>query len=569
MSDSVANKVDPYGFERPDDFDYENYEDFMAHYLSVLAKRSQKWESRLHRHSLGSTKGKKLKKYIRKGIPSAHRTEVWMLVSGAEARRRQQPDLYRSLLNSKHDAELVEMIKSDIPRTFPDNIFFQDVPSDPNAKRVPLYHVLIALAHKNQHIGYCQGLNFIAGLMLLVVRQEEKVFWLMDTLLNHILPDYYSRDMLAMKVDQAVLGDLVRWTRPCWDIELCRNLTEGPTVGDELCRNLTEGPTVSDELCRNLTEGSTVSDELCCNLTEGPTVSDELCRNLTEGSTVSDELCRNLTEGPTVSDELCRNLTEGPTVSDELCRNLTEGPTVSDELCCNLTEGPTVSDELCRNLTEGSTVSDELCRNLTEGPTVSDELCRNLTEGSTVSDELCRNLTEGPTVSDELRRNLTEGPTVSDELCCNLTEGPTVSDELRRNLTEGPTVSDELRLYPAVAEHVEREGVSWTIVSTKWFICLYADVIPIETVLRIWDCIFHEGSTVILRVALALVAKNQTKILRCANFTELVTLFKGMTSDPYATNCHNFMKHVFKTKVKRSKIEKLRTHYQQQLRDEA
>ena len=57
------SKVDPYGFERPDDFDYENYEDFMAHYLSVLAKRSQKWESRLHRHSLGSTKGKKCTYY--------------------------------------------------------------------------------------------------------------------------------------------------------------------------------------------------------------------------------------------------------------------------------------------------------------------------------------------------------------------------------------------------------------------------------------------------------------------------------------------------------------------------
>ena len=33
-----------------------------------------------------------------------------------------------------------------------------------------------------------QGLNFIAGLMLLVVHDEEKVFWLMDTLLNKILP---------------------------------------------------------------------------------------------------------------------------------------------------------------------------------------------------------------------------------------------------------------------------------------------------------------------------------------------------------------------------------------------
>jgi len=37
-----------------------------------------------------------------------------------------------------------------------------------------------------------QGLNFIAGLMLLVVHDEEKVFWLMDTLLNKILPGTYN-----------------------------------------------------------------------------------------------------------------------------------------------------------------------------------------------------------------------------------------------------------------------------------------------------------------------------------------------------------------------------------------
>jgi len=37
-------------------------------------------------------------------------------------------------------------------------------------------------------VNIMQGLNFIAGLMLLVVHDEEKVFWLMDTLLNSILP---------------------------------------------------------------------------------------------------------------------------------------------------------------------------------------------------------------------------------------------------------------------------------------------------------------------------------------------------------------------------------------------
>jgi hypothetical protein len=31
-------------------------------------------------------------------------------------------------------------------------------------------------------------MNFIAALMLLIVKDEERVFWLMDTLLNNILP---------------------------------------------------------------------------------------------------------------------------------------------------------------------------------------------------------------------------------------------------------------------------------------------------------------------------------------------------------------------------------------------
>ena len=61
------------------------------------------------------------------------------------------------MVNLLSDVEdLVWFAVADIPRTFPDNIFFQDVPSDPNAKRLPLYHVLIALAHKNQRVGYCQ-----------------------------------------------------------------------------------------------------------------------------------------------------------------------------------------------------------------------------------------------------------------------------------------------------------------------------------------------------------------------------------------------------------------------------
>ena len=35
--------VDPYGFERPVDFDVERHEEFMSHYIRVLARRAKRW----------------------------------------------------------------------------------------------------------------------------------------------------------------------------------------------------------------------------------------------------------------------------------------------------------------------------------------------------------------------------------------------------------------------------------------------------------------------------------------------------------------------------------------------
>ena len=50
----------------------------------------------------------------------------------------------------------LDIVIADIHRTFPDNIYFQDTPSDPNAKRKPLFNVLVAFGHKNKQAGYCQ-----------------------------------------------------------------------------------------------------------------------------------------------------------------------------------------------------------------------------------------------------------------------------------------------------------------------------------------------------------------------------------------------------------------------------
>lgn len=40
-------RIDPYGFERPEDFDYAAYEEFFSTYLAILTRRAIKWSKLL------------------------------------------------------------------------------------------------------------------------------------------------------------------------------------------------------------------------------------------------------------------------------------------------------------------------------------------------------------------------------------------------------------------------------------------------------------------------------------------------------------------------------------------
>ena len=89
---------------------------------------------------------------------------------------------------------------------------------------------------------------------------------------------------------------------------------------------------------------------------------------------------------------------------------------------------------------------------------------------------------------------------------------------------------------------------------------LFMDVLPIETVLRIWDCLFFEGDKILLRVAFSLIVVNKQKFLGKDNFTDIYAVFKEITQDETALNCHKFLKLCFtlpKT-FSRAQIRKLR-----------
>ena len=47
-----------------------------------------------------------------------------------------------------------------------------------------LFNILMAYANYDRQIGYVQGLNYIAAMLLMHVQDEEKVFWCLLYLLN-------------------------------------------------------------------------------------------------------------------------------------------------------------------------------------------------------------------------------------------------------------------------------------------------------------------------------------------------------------------------------------------------
>lgn len=244
-----------------------------------------------------------------------------MQISGAFAQQAKSPNLYASLLRAQFDPDVVESIRIDLPRTFPDNIFFEN-----HDIRLQLFHVLVAYAHHNKEVGYCQGLNYIAGLLLIVTKDAEWSFWLLKTLLDNTVRSYHTKSMEGLRIDTAVFRELL------------------------------------------------------------------------------------------------------------------------------------------------------------------------------------------------------------------------------------------VQRAPAVNQRLEVVGLPCAVMSTKWLVCLFAEVLPTETVLRVWDCIFHEGDKILFRVSLTLLLRHQVAIEQAEDIVALAALLQDIVRAPTVVDCHQFVDSIFRVPgtLKRTDIERLR-----------
>lgn len=270
---------DRYGFKKANaNVTRDEYDAWDATYQEYLARRRRKWIAYLKDNSLMTdrpnrfpARNAKTKRFIRKGIPPDWRGAAWFYYAGGPAILGKHRGVYDDLVRraaldpvgpgkipnraSEVKTLVIEDIEKDLHRTFPDNVRFKpprsatpppqtpdnrqasDEPMDEEAAKrasepviiTSLRRVLHAFALYNPRIGYCQSLNFLAGLLLLFVDTEEQAFWLLNVITRVYLPGTHEMSLEGSKVDLGVLMLTLKDSLPNVWKHIGGDEHEGPT----------------------------------------------------------------------------------------------------------------------------------------------------------------------------------------------------------------------------------------------------------------------------------------------------------------------------------------------------
>ncbi|XP_069485864.1 TBC1 domain family member 30 isoform X2 [Ambystoma mexicanum] len=151
------------------------------------------------------------------GIPKEWRRKVWLTLADQYLHSisidwdKTMRFTFNDRSNPDDDSMGIQIVK-DLHRTGCSSYCGQEAEQD----RVVLKRVLLAYARWNKSVGYCQGFNILAALILEVMEGNEgDALKIMIYLIDKVLPDgYFVNNLRALSVDMAVFRDLLRMKLP-------------------------------------------------------------------------------------------------------------------------------------------------------------------------------------------------------------------------------------------------------------------------------------------------------------------------------------------------------------------
>ncbi|XP_037645412.1 TBC1 domain family member 4 isoform X2 [Sebastes umbrosus] len=145
------------------------------------------------------------------GVPKSRRGEVWLLLSHQHRlrhrlpQRQQAPDIpYHDLL--KQLTAQQHSILVDLGRTFPNHQYFS---AQLGAGQLSLYNLLKAYSLMDTEVGYCQGISFVAGVLLLHMNEEQAFDMLKFFMYDLGIRQQFRPDMVSLQVQMYQLSRLL------------------------------------------------------------------------------------------------------------------------------------------------------------------------------------------------------------------------------------------------------------------------------------------------------------------------------------------------------------------------
>jgi hypothetical protein len=75
-------------------------------------------------------------------------------------------------------------------------------------------NILLCYSTRNTTVGYCQGMNFFVARLLLIMDDEEKVFWLFVQIMENILNLLYYQELTGIIIETTLIETLIAYYLP-------------------------------------------------------------------------------------------------------------------------------------------------------------------------------------------------------------------------------------------------------------------------------------------------------------------------------------------------------------------
>ena len=174
------------------------YEQWLKAYFVKENKKALKWWPLVKNGFTHS----QLKGFARRGVPPTLRPRSWRFCLPPKKESEMRGYYFVQLVKFEMEGKAnfsTDQIERDLLRTFPSHPLYTSKEGISSLRRV-----LTAFSVHNRVVGYCQSMNFVCGILLLFLNEED-AFWVLAHIVENLASEFYSPDLIGVKTDAQVV----------------------------------------------------------------------------------------------------------------------------------------------------------------------------------------------------------------------------------------------------------------------------------------------------------------------------------------------------------------------------